>query len=105
MKFIDAADQFKVAAKDESTILTDFSVKHHAYYITFVGVFREQMKFLDAADLYDTAASEESSLIQKFDVDTEWYYKLFGSAVQIKLIGKTRAMAPRPIPRKRTQGW
>ncbi|KAE9186298.1 hypothetical protein PF004_g23126 [Phytophthora fragariae] len=43
MKFIDAADQFKVAAKDESTILTDFSVKHHAYYIAFVGVFREQV--------------------------------------------------------------
>ncbi|EGZ20020.1 phospholipase D-like protein [Phytophthora sojae] len=43
MKFIDAADQFKIAAKDESTILTDFSVKHHAYYITFVDVFREQV--------------------------------------------------------------
>ncbi|EGZ20006.1 phospholipase D-like protein [Phytophthora sojae] len=41
--FIDAADQFKIAAKDESTILTDFSVKHHAYYITFVDVFREQV--------------------------------------------------------------
>ncbi|GMF54300.1 unnamed protein product [Phytophthora fragariaefolia] len=43
MKVIDAADQFKVAAKDESTILTDFSVKHHAYYITFVDIFREQV--------------------------------------------------------------
>ncbi|KAH7463791.1 Phospholipase D gamma 1 [Phytophthora ramorum] len=43
MKFIDAADQFKVAAQDASTILTDFSVKDHTYYITFVDIFREQV--------------------------------------------------------------
>ncbi|KAE9063330.1 hypothetical protein PF010_g29038 [Phytophthora fragariae] len=65
----------------------------------------DTMKFLDAADLYDTAAAEESSLIQKFDVDKEWYYSLFGSAVQIKLIGKTRAMAPRPMPGSPSVAW
>jgi phospholipase D1/2 len=43
MKFLDAADQFKVAAKDPATILTDFSVSHHLYYATFIDTFREQV--------------------------------------------------------------
>ncbi|OWZ09085.1 PhosphoLipase D [Phytophthora megakarya] len=43
MSFIDAADKFKLAAKDKSTILTDFSVEYSAYYLAFIGKFREQV--------------------------------------------------------------
>ncbi|ETI52261.1 hypothetical protein F443_04571 [Phytophthora nicotianae P1569] len=43
MKFIDAADEFKVAAKSKSTILTDFSVSYSLYYETFISKFREQV--------------------------------------------------------------
>ncbi|OWZ21883.1 PhosphoLipase D [Phytophthora megakarya] len=43
MKFIDAANEFIVAAKDNSTILTDFSVSYSVYYRTFIDKFREQV--------------------------------------------------------------
>ncbi|GMF22904.1 unnamed protein product [Phytophthora lilii] len=59
MKFIDAADQFKVAAKDESTILTDFSVKDHLYYATFVDIFREQVDPQEVCTFKDSGSTRD----------------------------------------------
>ncbi|KAG2530896.1 hypothetical protein BBO99_00000241 [Phytophthora kernoviae] len=57
MKFIDAADQFKVAAADESLFLTNFSVKDHAYYITFIDAFRHQVDPQETCSFSDSGSS------------------------------------------------
>ncbi|OWZ03103.1 PhosphoLipase D [Phytophthora megakarya] len=59
MKFIDAADEFKVAAKDKSTILADFNVKHHVYYHTFIDKFREQVDPQEVCSFSDSGSMRD----------------------------------------------
>ncbi|KAG2950213.1 hypothetical protein PC117_g4613 [Phytophthora cactorum] len=59
MRFIDAADEFKVAAKSESTILTDFNVKYSLYYETFTSKFREQVDPQEVCSFSDSGSMRD----------------------------------------------
>ncbi|KAG3000966.1 hypothetical protein PC121_g19572 [Phytophthora cactorum] len=59
MRFIDAADEFKVAAKSESTILTDFNVKYSLYYETFISKFREQVDPQEVCSFSDSGSMRD----------------------------------------------
>ncbi|KAI9992268.1 hypothetical protein PInf_017653 [Phytophthora infestans] len=59
MKFIDAADEFKVAAKSDSTILTDFGVKYSVYYETFISKLREQVDPQEVCSFSDSGSMRD----------------------------------------------
>ncbi|KAF1778841.1 Phospholipase D family [Phytophthora cactorum] len=59
MRFIDAADEFKVAAKSESTILTDFNVKYSLYYVTFISKFREEVDPQEVCSFSDSGSMSD----------------------------------------------
>ncbi|RLN55738.1 hypothetical protein BBJ29_010090 [Phytophthora kernoviae] len=55
MKFIDAADQLKIAAADESSIIQNLEVGYHLYYMGFPDLVRQQ------ADPQETCSFSSSS--------------------------------------------
>ncbi|KAL4146223.1 hypothetical protein PRNP1_012093 [Phytophthora ramorum] len=41
MTFVEAADQFKLAAMDESTLFANLEIEYHAYFVAIIDTIRK----------------------------------------------------------------